>query len=132
MCRTWGQYVVSMLYDVICSRTFYFVLPSLMIPLMTTLSDLWLMWQCDQSLLTLTPNILKIEKWEVTWKENKNEGKIRKIKSTSCNLDKTPKPTFIQDKIKNLEKYMKFMQAPIKTTLFYLPPYYKSLQPQGE
>ena len=25
-CRTWGQYVVSMLYDVICSRPFYSVL----------------------------------------------------------------------------------------------------------
>ena len=45
---------------------------------------------------------------------------------------KTPEPTFIQDEIKNLKKYMKFIQALTKTTLFYLPPYYKSLQPQGE
>ena len=45
---------------------------------------------------------------------------------------KTPEPTFIQNKIINLEKYMKFMQAPIKTTLFYPPSYYKSLHPQGE
>jgi len=42
---------------------------------------------------------------------------------------KTPEPTFIQDKIKNLEKYMKFIQAPIKIILFYLLPHYKSLQP---
>ena len=40
---------------------------------------------------------------------------------------KTSKPTFIQDKIKNLKKYIKFMQAPIQTTPFYLPPHYKSL-----
>ena len=33
---------------------------------------------------------------------------------------KTSKLTFIQDKIKNLEKYIKFMQAPIKTTPFYI------------
>ena len=45
---------------------------------------------------------------------------------------KTPKLIFIQDKIENLEKFMKFMQAPIQTTQFYLPHYYKSLQLQGE
>jgi len=27
---------------------------------------------------------------------------------------------------------MKFIQAPIQTTQFYLPPHYKSLQLQGE
>jgi len=40
---------------------------------------------------------------------------------------KTPEPTFIQNKIENLEKYMKFIQAPIQTTPSYLLPYYKSL-----
>ena len=42
---------------------------------------------------------------------------------------KTPKPTFIQDEITNLEKYMKFMQAPIQTIPFYLLSHYKSLWP---
>ena len=45
---------------------------------------------------------------------------------------KTSKLIFIQDKIKNLEKYMKFIQVSIQTTPFYLPPYYQSLWPQGE
>jgi len=40
---------------------------------------------------------------------------------------KTPEPTFVQNKITNLEKYMKFMQVPIQTTPFYPPPHYKSL-----
>jgi len=40
---------------------------------------------------------------------------------------KTPELTFIHDEIKNLEKYMKFIQALINTTPFYLPPHYKSL-----
>jgi len=45
---------------------------------------------------------------------------------------KTPKLTFIQDKINKLEKYMKYMQASIKTILIYLLPHYKTIQPQEE
>ena len=45
---------------------------------------------------------------------------------------KSPEPTFIQDKIKNLEKYMKFMQAPVQTTMFNPLSHYKSLQPHRE
>ena len=45
---------------------------------------------------------------------------------------KTSKPTFIQDEINDLKKYIKFMQAPIKTVPFYPPSHYKSIQPQGE
>ena len=45
---------------------------------------------------------------------------------------KTLEPTFIQDEVDNLNKYMKYMQSPIITTLFYLPPYYKSIWPQRE
>jgi len=45
---------------------------------------------------------------------------------------KTPEPTFIQDEINNLDKYMKYMQAPIKTMQFYPLPHYKSLRPQGK
>ena len=50
----------------------------------------------------------------------------------SSHRPKSPEPTFIQDKIENLKKYIKFMQALIQTTTFNLPPYYKSLQPHGE
>ena len=42
---------------------------------------------------------------------------------------KTPEPMFIQDKIKNLEKYMKFIQAPIQTISFHPQPHYKTLWP---
>ena len=45
---------------------------------------------------------------------------------------KTPKPHFIQNEINNLDKYMKYMQSPIKTVPFYPLPYYKSIQPQTE
>jgi len=45
---------------------------------------------------------------------------------------KTPEPIFIQDEINNLKKYMKFIQALIKTTPFYPPPHYKSLYSQEE
>ena len=40
---------------------------------------------------------------------------------------KTSEPIFIQDKVDNLKKYMKYMQALIMTTLFHLLPHYKSL-----
>ena len=45
---------------------------------------------------------------------------------------KTPEPTSTQNEIDNLEKYMKFMQAPIKTMLLYLPLHCKTLRPQEE
>ena len=41
---------------------------------------------------------------------------------------KTPEPIFIQDKINNLEKYMKFIHSSVKTMLFSPLPYYKSIQ----
>ena len=40
---------------------------------------------------------------------------------------KTPEPTFIQDNIENLEKYMKYMQLLVKTMPFYPLSYYKSI-----
>jgi len=45
---------------------------------------------------------------------------------------KTLEPTFIQDKINNLKKYMRFLQSPVKTVLFYPPPHCKSLWPKEE
>ena len=45
---------------------------------------------------------------------------------------KMPELIFIQEEIDNLEKYMKYMQVPVMTTLFYPLLYYKLLQPQGE
>ena len=45
---------------------------------------------------------------------------------------KTLEPIFIQEKIDNLKKYIKYMQVLIMTTLLYPLPYYKSLRFQGE
>ena len=43
-----------------------------------------------------------------------------------------PELIFTQDKVNNLDKFMKIVQALVKTMLFYPLPHYKSLQPQGE
>ena len=40
---------------------------------------------------------------------------------------KTLEPTFIQDKVNNLDKYMKFLQSLVKIVLFYPLPHYKTL-----
>ena len=40
---------------------------------------------------------------------------------------KTLELKFIQDEVDNLDKYMKYLQASITTTLFYSPPHYKSI-----
>ena len=45
---------------------------------------------------------------------------------------KIPELTFVQDKVNNLDKYMKLVQSPVKTTPFYLPSHHKSLWPNGE
>ena len=41
-------------------------------------------------------------------------------------------PTFIQDKLNNLEKYMKFIHSPTKTKTFSPSPHYKSIWLKGE
>jgi len=40
--------------------------------------------------------------------------------------------SFITDEVKNLLKYMKFIQSPIQTRLFKPPPHYQSLKFRGE
>ena len=55
MCKTWGQHVVFMLYDVICSRIFY------------VSHDLWL-----SLTLTLCSKNRKVRK------QNENKNKIKK------------------------------------------------------
>jgi len=45
----------------------------------------------------------------------------------SSSRPKTPELMFIQDEVNNLDKYMKYLQLLITTTLFYLPPHYKSI-----
>jgi len=42
------------------------------------------------------------------------------------------KTSFIMDKVKNLIRYIKFVQSPIQTRLFKPPLYYQSLKFRGE
>jgi len=49
-------------------------------------------------------------------------------KSTSL----TTTLSFIDDKVNNLMKYMKFIQFPIQTRIFQLLPYYQSLKSRGK
>jgi len=42
------------------------------------------------------------------------------------------KTSFIMDEVKNLIKYMKFVQSPTQTRLFKPPPYYQSLKSRDE
>ena len=57
-----------------CSRIFYFLLLSLMIDVMTTLSDVTV-WPITSN---PNPRVLKIEKWKITWNENKIRKKMKK------------------------------------------------------
>ena len=40
--------------------------------------------------------------------------------------------SFIMDEVKNLLKYMKFVQTPSQTRIFKPPPHYQSLKSRGE
>jgi len=42
------------------------------------------------------------------------------------------KSSFIDNKVENLMKYMKFIQSPMQTRIFRPPPHYQSLQSRGE
>jgi len=57
--------------------------------------------------------------------------KISTIRSRTIS-SKTTELSFIHDKIKNLEQYMKFVHSPTQTRLFKLPLHYQSLWSRGE
>ena len=66
--------------------------------------------------------------------QNKGKGKIEeedviltKPYKTSESI-KTKSSSFINEEIKNLMKYMKFVKTPTQTRIFQLPPYYQSLR----
>jgi len=75
-----------------------------------------------------------MEEQDVKGKQQIQDKKVLLYKPYKVDLPKlkTPELIFIQDKIENLEKYMKFIQVLIQTTQFYLLPHYKSLQLQEE
>jgi len=67
----WCPYYITLF----CSRTFYFLLSSPTINVVTTLSDVTdvTVWQ-----ITSNPRVLKIEKWKINWKKNQMRRKIKK------------------------------------------------------
>ena len=52
-----------------------------------------------------------------------------KVSTTTSSASST---SFITDEVKNLFKYMKFVQTPSQTRLFKPPPHYQSLKSRGE
>jgi len=57
-----------------CSRTFYFLLLNPVINVVTTPSDVTV-WPITSN---PNPRVLKIEKWKITWNENKIRKKMKK------------------------------------------------------
>lgn len=87
-----------------------------------------------QALLVDKQDDFELKKPVTKDKEQIQEEKVLLCKLYNVDLPKpkTPEPTFIQDEINNMEKYMKFIQAPVKTMPLYLPLYYKVLRSQEE
>ncbi len=68
---------------------------------------------------------------DVEQKRESNEGReeeeeviLIKPYKVSKSTSSTMKLSFINDKVNNLIKYMKFIYSPMQTRLFKLPPYY--------
>ena len=71
-------------------------------------------------------------------KEDKKEGRVEDeevilIKPYKIDeLTSMTKSSFIDDKVENLIKYMKFIWSPTQTRIFWPPPHYQSLKSRGE
>jgi len=76
MCLAWGQYVVSMLYDIILFQNL--LLPSL--KFCDQCCDHIIRGDWCDSVTDHYPNprVLKIEKWKINWKENKSKKENKK------------------------------------------------------
>ena len=84
-------------------------------------------------------NIRKIQELYMDEETRKKEGKMEdnevilikpyKVSIATSSLLGT---SFITDKVKNLLKYMKFVQSPTQTRLFKPPLYYQSLKSRGK
>ena len=57
---------------------------------------------------------------------------IKPYEASSSISISTHSTSFIDEEIKNLIKYMKFVKAPTQTRLFYPPAHYQSLKSRGE
>jgi len=82
-------------------------------------------------------NIQEIQ--ELCIEEEKKEEKVEDKKvilirpyEVSMMTSSSSKTSFIMDEVKNLIKYMKFVQSPTQTRLFKLQPHYQSLKYKDE
>ena len=57
---------------------------------------------------------------------------IKPYKVSSSMSISTHSTSFIEEKIENLIKYMKFVKTPTQTRLFHPPAHYQSLKSRGE
>jgi len=57
---------------------------------------------------------------------------IKPYKVSMTTSSSSSQTSFITDEVKNLLKYMKFVQSPTQTRLFKPPPCYQSLKSRGE
>jgi len=85
-------------------------------------------------------NIKEIQELYKIEEDKRNQGVIEEDKVILIKLYKvssslsatTTKSSFINDEVKNLMKYMKFVRSLMQTRLFKPPPHYQSLQSRGE
>ena len=64
--------------------------------------------------------------------EDKEVILIKPYEVSSSTSISTHSTSFIDEEIKNLIKYMKFVKTPTQTRLFYPPAHYQSLKSRGE
>ena len=85
-------------------------------------------------------NIWEIHKLYINEEMKKEKGKveneevilIKPYKVFTMTSSSSSQTSFITDEVKNLLKYMKFVQSPTQTRLFKLLPHYLSLKSRGE
>jgi len=83
-------------------------------------------------------NIQEIQ--ELYMDKGKEKGKVedkevilmKLYKVSITTTSSTPQTSFITEEVKNLSKYMKFVQALTQTRIFQPPPHYQSLKSRGE
>jgi len=85
-------------------------------------------------------NIQEIQELYMDKERKKEEGKvedeevilIKPYEVSTATTSSTSQTSFITEKVKNLSKYMKFVQALTQTRIFQPPPHYQSLKSRGE
>jgi len=85
-------------------------------------------------------NIQEIQELYIDEEMKKEEGKvedeevilIKPYEVSTMTSSLSLQTSFIMDEVKNLLKYMKFVQSPTQMRLLKPPPYYQSLKSRGE